>query len=149
MHFGGRHSRTHQPPNPQALHDLRDLDPELAWLESPPAVLILTVHTERMTMNKYITLQEAAKVTPMPVSQCTIWRWCVKGFYISAIKQLVRLQYVCVGRKMFTTEQWLEEFIVNLSAAKELARQARRKPGKLERLLEVYHAEAILRRAGI
>ena len=100
-------------------------------------------------MNKYITLQEAAKRTPVPVSQCTLWRWCTKGFYIPAAKQLVRLQYVCVGRRMFTTEQWLEEFIVNLSAAKELSRQARRRPRKLERLLELYHVEAVLRRAGI
>jgi hypothetical protein len=100
-------------------------------------------------MRQYITLEEAAKLTPATVSPCTLWRWCAKGFYISGAKQLVRLQHVCVGRRMFTTEQWLEEFIVTLSAAKELARQARKRPGKLERLLEVYHAEAVLRRAGI
>lgn len=100
-------------------------------------------------MRQYITLHEATKRTPVPVSHCTLWRWCAKGFYIPAAKQLVRLQHVCIGRKMFTTEQWLEEFFVNLTAAKDLARRSRKKPGKLERLLEVYHAEAVLRRAGI
>lgn len=100
-------------------------------------------------MQKYITLHEAAKRTPVPISPCTLWRWCTRGFYVRAANQIVRLQHVQVGRRMFTTEEWLEEFIVKLSAAKEVARQARRRPKKFERVLEIYRADAILRRAGI
>lgn len=101
-------------------------------------------------MQEYISIREAARRMPVPVASCTVWRWCTKGFYIPAAKQIVRMQHVNIGRKMFTTEQWVEQFIGDLTAAKALQREAEgKKPGKLERLLELYEADAILRRAGI
>lgn len=101
-------------------------------------------------MQEYIPLREAARRMPVPVCAATVWRWCAKGFYIPAAKQVVRLQHVHVGRKMFTTEKWVEQFIDDLTAAKALGRRAAgKKPGKVVRLLELYEAEAVLRRAGI
>lgn len=41
-------------------------------------------------MRQYITLQEAARLTPVPVSQCTLWRWCAKGFYQDWLAYLQR-----------------------------------------------------------
>lgn len=101
-------------------------------------------------MKNYISLHEAATRLPVPVAKSTLWRWCTKGFYIPAAKHIVRMQHVNIGRKMFTTEQWVEQFIDDLTAVKALQREAKgKKPGKLERPLELYEADAILRRAGI
>ena len=130
----------------------------LPWLGRPLVVIILSVQTDKDDFMRqqqqqqppqYITLDAAAKLTPIPVSQCTIWRWCSKGFRFEGVEQPVLLQYICVGRKMFTTEKWMEDFFIHLRAAKTLSKRSKRKPGMLERLIEIYHAEAVLRRAKI
>lgn len=103
-----------------------------------------------MAVREYITLEEAGRRLPGSVSTCTIWRWCTKGFYVPAAKQVIRMRFVQIGPKMFTTELWLEQFIDDFTAAKNLQREAKRRtPGKLERILELYRADAVLREAGI
>ncbi|NLW87317.1 MAG: hypothetical protein GXY38_10635 [Planctomycetes bacterium] len=97
-------------------------------------------------MQEYITLKEAGRRLPGSVSGCTIWRWCTKGFYIPAAKRVIRMQYVHIGRKVFTTEQWIEQFIDDLTAAKSLRHEAER---KTLRLRELERADAVLRQAGI
>ena len=98
-------------------------------------------------MQEYLTLSEAARLMPRPVAPCTVWRWCTKGFYMRAAKKIVRLQHIVVGRGMFTTQEWIERFIGEMTAAKAAERE--KKPGKFERLMELYEAESVLRRAGI
>ena len=98
-------------------------------------------------MQEYLKLSEAAKLMPLPVNTCTVWRWCVKGFYMRAVKKIVRLQHIMVGRRLLTTQEWIDRFIAEMTAAKAAERE--KKPGKFERLMELYEAEAVLRRAGI
>ena len=102
-------------------------------------------------MRKYVTLAEAAQLLPNRPAACTLWRWCVKGFYIRAVDEIIRLRHVHIGRRIFTTEQWLEQFIDDLSAARDAERkcQASRPGRKVDRILELYKADSILRRAGI
>jgi len=102
-------------------------------------------------MRNYFTLQEAGKRLPVPRHVSTMCRWSVRGFYFPALDKIIRLQHVHVGRRLFTTEEWLEGFIDETSAAQEAERQCRvTKPGiKVDRIVELYKADAILRRAGI
>lgn len=97
-------------------------------------------------MREYITLLEAGRRLPGPVSGCTIWRWCTKGFYVPAAKRVIRMQYVQIGRRVFTTERWMEQFFDDLTAAKSFNHEAER---KTRRLRELDRADAILREAGI
>ena len=103
-------------------------------------------------MRKYVTLQQAAALLPVKVSTCTLWRWCAKGVYVRTVNEIVRLQHVYVGRRMLTTELWLEEFIDRLTAARMTERQWRAgaRPGrKWQRYAELCEADIVLRRAGI
>ena len=102
-------------------------------------------------MRKYLTLPEATQRLPGKVAACTVWRWSAKGFYVRAVDRIIRLRYVYIGRRLFTTEEWLEQFIDELSAARNAERDCRAsKSGrKVDRILEIYRAEAVLRRAGI
>ena len=102
-------------------------------------------------MRKYLTLAEAAQLLPRTLATCTVWRWCVKGFYIRFVDEIIRLRHVRIGRKMFTTEEWLEQFIDDLSAAREAERRCRAsRPGrKVDRILQLYEADSVLRQAGI
>jgi len=101
-------------------------------------------------MRKYLTLAEAAQLLPRPPVSATLWRWCVKGFYIRYVDKIIRLRHVRIGRKMFTTEEWLEQFVDDLSAAREAERKCRTsRPGrKVDRILQLYEADGILRQAG-
>jgi len=69
-------------------------------------------------MRNYITLQEASQLLPTRPAVCTVWRWCVNGIRVRKAAQTVKLRSVCIGRKMFTTADWLEEFIHRLTAAR-------------------------------
>lgn len=103
-------------------------------------------------MDEYITLQEAAELLPTKPAQSTIWRWCARGIYVRGADQIVRMQFVRIGRKMFTTSDWLEEFIHRLTATTMAAheewmdRHKKLRPGRLRQLAE---ADEILARAGI
>ena len=54
-------------------------------------------------MRKYLTLAEAAQLLPHRPAASTLWRWSVKGFYIRAVDEIIRLQHVHIGRRIFTT----------------------------------------------
>jgi hypothetical protein len=105
-----------------------------------------------MSTKDFIPLPEAAKLLPGGISGCTLWRWCTKGFYIRALGKIIRLEHAYAGRRLFTTGQWLDQFIGDLTAARALERERRSGKGvgrKWERLLQLYEADAVLRRAGI
>ena len=57
----------------------------------------------------YISLTEAAKLSPGRPSTNAIWRWCRKGV-LSRTGQRVRLDHVRIGGKIFTTETDLQKF---------------------------------------
>ena len=67
-----------------------------------------------------------------------------------ATKRVVRLEHVNIGRRLFTTKKWVEEFIAELTAAKACHPEGIPKTAtKKQRLRELQEADEILRRAGI
>ena len=101
-------------------------------------------------MKDYLRLSEAAGILPVPVAPCTIWRWCVNGYFVPATKRVVRLEHVNIGRRLFTTKKWVEEFIAELTAAKACHPEGIPKTAtKKQRLRELQEADEILRREGI
>ena len=82
----------------------------------------------------------------------TLWRWCTKGLYIAPLNQVVRLEHIYVGRKIVTTEEWLDQFLERLTVAKTAEHRYRsgRKPDRrYYRIMQLLQAEATLRRARI
>ncbi len=103
-------------------------------------------------MRNYISLRDAAKLLPGPPSVCTLWRWCDRGFYFWAVDQVIRLEHVRIGRALYTTPEWLDEFFDRLSAANDAQREVRpgHRPSKSwQRRMAACEADIILRRAGI
>ena len=103
-------------------------------------------------MTNYISLEDASRLLPTRPAVCTIWRWCVKGIHVRKAAQTVKLRSVFIGRKMFTTPDWLEEFIHQLSASRlgrfEPVVDHKPAPHAHERM-DPAEVDEILRRAGI
>jgi len=59
--------------------------------------------------NGYITLTEAAKITPGRPSTNCMWRWCRRGVK-SRSGERVRLEHRRMGGKIFTKLEWLDQF---------------------------------------
>ena len=60
-------------------------------------------------MDSYITLTEAAKLSPGRPSSCAVWRWCRVGLK-SRNGERIKLRHSRVGGRIFTTESDLSEF---------------------------------------
>jgi len=65
--------------------------------------------THDRTPTLYLTLAQAARLMPGTPAPSTIWRWARKGI-AAADGGRVRLQHVRMGRRVFTTGQWLAKF---------------------------------------
>ncbi len=103
-------------------------------------------------MKQYISLLEATKLVPTKPAVSTLWRWCTWGVCSPRSKEVVKLRSVVVGRRIFTTEEWIEQFFEDCAAARENAREPKLKPAKRitpNRRRQIEQAEDILRRAGI
>ena len=61
----------------------------------------------------------------MPTSACTLWRWCIEGVYVRRVDRIIHLQHPYVGRRLLTTEAWLEEFIDQLALARTAEQKLR------------------------
>ena len=101
-------------------------------------------------MEDYIRLDEAAKLVPGKPAPATLWRWCTVGITIRAADEVVRLRFVRIGRKFFTTADWLDEFIHRATAVtlRALVKDRPRKVSR-DRLRQLAEADEILARAGI
>lgn len=66
--------------------------------------------------DQYITLTDAAKLTPGRPSTNCIWRWCRRGV-LTRGGERCRLKHVRVGGKIFTTPAWIDEFAKALAEA--------------------------------
>lgn len=66
--------------------------------------------------DKYVTLAEAAKLTPTRPAIGTIWRWCRRGLKSRSGKK-VRLSHVRVGGRVLTTPEALDAFFAKLAEA--------------------------------
>ncbi len=67
-------------------------------------------------MQNYITLRQAAKLSPGNRNYSTVWRWCRRG--VKALSgQAVRLEHRRIGGQIFTTKKALDEFLAALSQA--------------------------------
>lgn len=64
---------------------------------------------------KYISMSEAARLTPRRPSAGTIWRWARRGIR-ARDGQCVRLHHVRVGGRVYTTETWLAQFFEQVAA---------------------------------
>ena len=101
-------------------------------------------------MKEYITLKQAAEELPTKPHHCTIWRWCVKGIFIPSLNHPIRLEHFYIGRRIVTTREWLEQFLEKITEAKILDHRASNTSGrKFIRVMQIVHAEEVLRRAGI
>ena len=58
----------------------------------------------------YLTMAEAAKLTPGRPEANTVWRWARRGLKVRGRNEKLWLQHVRVGGRIFTTEDWLYEF---------------------------------------
>jgi len=63
--------------------------------------------------NELITMAEAARLLPGRPSVVSLWRWRLRG--IAGVK----LRFVTVGRKPLVTREWLREFIIKSSEARQ------------------------------
>lgn len=59
--------------------------------------------------HSYITLAEAARLTPGRPSTNCLWRWCRKGV-LARNGRRVRLEHLRLGGKILTTAAWVEAF---------------------------------------
>jgi len=71
---------------------------------------------EPAASDEYITLTQAAKLTPGRPSTNCLWRWCRRGV-IARNGERIRLEHVRIGGKLFTQRRWLEEFGRRLASA--------------------------------
>ncbi|MGD8453620.1 MAG: hypothetical protein PVJ57_17540 [Phycisphaerae bacterium] len=74
----------------------------------------------------FMTLEEATRWIPRRFSAATIWRWIRYGLTTSS-GTVVKLRHLQIGRRMFTTAAWLQEFFDALTAAADQAFQGRSK----------------------
>lgn len=73
------------------------------------------------TPNRILSLAAAGKLAPFGgVSPVSVWRWHKKGV-LTPDGQRVRLQVVKIGRKLGTTEQFLNEFFLRAGSCSESA----------------------------
>lgn len=98
----------------------------------------------------YLTLAEAAQLTPRRPTAGTLWRWARRGVRARDGRS-IRLRHVRVGGRVYTTEQWLHEFFEELAAA-DLANTRWQHPNRtpLPSTLAAHDAaDAELREAGL
>jgi hypothetical protein len=65
---------------------------------------------------KLLTLGQASRVSPGRTSTNTIWRWARKGV-VARSGERIRLEHLRLGGKIFTTEQWMQDFGRKLATA--------------------------------
>jgi len=104
-------------------------------------------------MLNYITLREAAGILPGAPSVCTLWRWCRQGLRVRGTDRVAWLKHVYIGRRLYTSSEWLQEFLDELAAptastcpATVTLRWGNRSPDRRRQIAE---AERILEEAGI
>lgn len=103
-------------------------------------------------MRKYLTLRQAAELLPSKPTVPTVWRWARRGVEVPGINVVVRLQTAWIGRRMFTTAEWLDDFIDRLTAARtaqEMCRAEGRDGRKWREFIRLAEADIVLRRAKI
>jgi len=91
-----------------------------------------------------------AAVLPSKPAPGTLWRWVVNGFPVGG--RVVRLRCVWVGRKMFTTPDWLEAFIDRLTAARtaqEMCRAGGRDGRRWREFIRLAEADIVPWQAGL
>jgi hypothetical protein len=68
------------------------------------------------TLDRPLSLTEAAKLAPGRPSTNCIWRWCRRGV-MARSQERVKLEHMRIGGKLFTTPRWMNEFGRRLAAA--------------------------------
>lgn len=96
--------------------------------------------------DQYLTLAQAAKVTPGQPSVNAMWRWCRRGVR-SRDGARVYLEHIRVGGKIFTTAEWVYEFGQRLATADTAHFRGDTSPGTPLPDAEALEAEAELDRA--
>jgi hypothetical protein len=66
--------------------------------------------------DELITLTVAATATANRVHPSSLWRWCRRGCKARNGRQ-IRLRHVRIAGRVYTSRQWLDEFMETLTAA--------------------------------
>ena len=63
---------------------------------------------------QYLTVSEAAKSAPGRPSASAVWRWCRRGIVVNG--ERLFLEHIRVGKRLFTSKEWLQEFFESAAA---------------------------------
>jgi hypothetical protein len=63
----------------------------------------------------YISMTQAAKLTPSGVSPATVWRWARHG--VKSGLRTIALRHIRVGCRVYTKQQWLDDFYAEVADA--------------------------------
>lgn len=77
---------------------------------------------------KLLTMAQAARLFEDPPHPTAVWRWCRKGVR-GRNGQIVRLEHVRIGRKIFTTAEAITDFGRKLAEA-DVAANDTAEPGR-------------------
>lgn len=103
-----------------------------------------------MSTEPYLTLEEAARLAPVPRAPHTVWRWAAQG--VRRNGRCIRLEHRRIGRQLVTTHSWLEEFwraVAQLRLEPRQVRHPNRLAQQVNQLLPHDLADAELREAGL
>ena len=105
------------------------------------------------TNGNYITLAQAANLSPGRPSSCAVWRWCRTGIK-SRSGGRIRLNHIRAGGRIFTTEADLQTFFERVAQADRDHFDAKPTPSpkpktSRQRQGSIEQAETILTEAGI
>ena len=100
-------------------------------------------------MLNYLTMKEASDLLPGNPSHCTVWRWCHRGVAIHGTRKKVKLYHIHLGRKMLTSQEWLEDFLTALDPDQQGIEILGSRPLRAGRKMSLAAAERILNEARI
>ncbi len=101
-----------------------------------------------MEKPRYITLKDAAKLTPGRPALSTIWRWARRGT-LTRTGQRVRLAHVRIGKRVYTTAADLEAFFHAVANADAPYFEKQTASTKAHRTKAHARAESKLREKGV
>lgn len=104
-----------------------------------------TIEQAQIDPADYLTLTEAAKITPGRPSNAAIWRWATRGIRVRDGSR-IHLEHLRMGGQILTTRAWIIDFGRKLAEANErhdmpsTAAKSPRKPTSRQRAKQIEDA---------
>ena len=92
--------------------------------------------------SEFVPLKKATALVPGGASYLAIWRWCRVGLKVKGVERRIRLKHRRLGKHVYTTARWLDEFMKTLTEADQVGK-ARRPKVKRIRLRAAARREII------